>query len=368
MSKRIITLTFMLFISFLLVSAIPVYAGSGDIYDLDETIDNEIDVNLVEELHVTSSRNLDKIKNFPNIKNITVRNTYIADASYFNLDYQYSTLTFTYSVVNIANLKKDSFRVFSNDAFFISNKPTDYEVKGDILNSDWEREEKYDDRFTEIAKGIYKEGMTDLDVIKAVTLYVVKHMEYKVDAIGNTQAERVLNGNGVCGDYSYFEAQLLNKLGIFATPVGGYTNPNNPSMSTHQWVAVYLNDKFYYIDPTWLDLPSIEDATDDKIDDILKSSNCYMVDDSNELFMNKHIFTFDLSLIPIDNLKSKMSILVNDENNESSDSNSEKMDSNNSQIVQVEDTAKDCLPLWWLGGFLSILGVGVIYNITVKNN
>ena len=77
---------------------------------------------------------------------------------------------------------------------------------------------------------------------------------------------------GVCAHYAYLESQLLNKLGIFSLDISGYTDLNDRSNSTHAWVIVYINNKWYGIDPTWIDEPK-------KIfKNISKNNLYYMID------------------------------------------------------------------------------------------
>ncbi|MDO5785890.1 MAG: transglutaminase domain-containing protein, partial [Eubacteriales bacterium] len=112
---------------------------------------------------------------------------------------------------------------------------------------------------------------------------------------------------GVCAHYASLEARLLNKLGIFALEVGGYTEPGNMDFSGHVWDILWLNGKWYSVDPTWLDEASAIKALQEGY---AESLNYYMRNINDADFNALHYLDFtSYNLIPEKERVSHMSIL-----------------------------------------------------------
>ncbi|MDD6224429.1 MAG: transglutaminase-like domain-containing protein [bacterium] len=289
-----------------------VYAEvSSGVWNLDSLAQNGTtqDFKIVDTIEITSLDHVDRLAECTNIKYIFVKNLKILDASFLNLDYRYQSLYIDGSLVNVTNLDPNSFQeLFITNSYAIGD--TTHYTQSQWLNTEFAQEKDYDAKFTEIAKSIYQIDMTDEEIIRAVTRYVTESLEYDYECSGitscvkkGTAAEIALSGKGVCADYAYLESQLLNKLGIYAVTVLGHGNILRKKDTAHAWVSVYLNGKWYSIDPTWLD------NTKDWYTQ--KSHIFYMADpfDHNDPFNRNHYPGFDVGMIPTEYLESKVAIL-----------------------------------------------------------
>ena len=141
---------------------------------------------------------------------------------------------------------------------------------------------------------------------------------------------------GVCVHYSDFESRLLNKLGIFAISIAGCTNLNNCMNTGHAWTAVYVNDNWYYIDPTWIDDDdSIEALKSKNYQSSAMVSSWYMIPindpSSSYSTQRKPDFTMQDN-IPIEYRVSKISIL-NEILSNNEESNEESNEENNNETL-----------------------------------
>ena len=99
---------------------------------------------------------------------------------------------------------------------------------------------------------------------------------------------------GVCSNYTELESVLLNKLGIYAVTINGFTDRKDELNSYHSWNLVYLNDKWYIIDPVYLDLYDSSDAIEKDL-----SVEYYMKEVTRD-FLSNHIAYYNYLNIPTD--------------------------------------------------------------------
>lgn len=196
---------------------------------------------------------------FENLTNIIVKDCYKLDGSKI-IPNKKVNLSINNSVLDLSKFDISKFENIYTSIVYNTSKKTisDDNLKAGIVNSEYNIDKKYDAKLNKIAEKIYLKSKNKADIIKNVTLYVVNNLEYDYDDtyISLSMAESILKYKmGVCAHYAYLESQILNKLGIFSLDIGGYTDLNDRSNSTHAWVIVYINNKWYGIDPTWIDEP-----------------------------------------------------------------------------------------------------------------
>ena len=248
---------------------------------------------------------------FQNLRYLSFNNVYLDSSKDVFLQRHIDNLYFSNSVIDLNHFHLDEYKTVSiantYDLSIDEQLVKQYSLTG-FLNPEYQKDDTYDSYFDRVVKTIYEEGMTDEEKIEAVTLFVLKNMNYDYDKKYSdlSMSESIVKHHlGVADHYSYFEEQLLNKIGIFALAVNGYVDKSNPNNSTHTWIVVFLNNRWYFIDPTWLDSDSIE--TSQK----LMQSPYYMVpvDEITE-FSFDHFFDFSVyNLIPLEERVSHMSIL-----------------------------------------------------------
>lgn len=213
---------------------------------------------------------------FENLTNIIVKDCYKLDGSKI-IPNKKVNLSINNSVLDLSKFDISKFENIYTSIVYNTSKKTisDDNLKAGIVNSEYNIDKKYDEKLNKIAEKIYLKSKNKADIIKNVTLYVVNNLEYDYDGTyaSLSIAESILKYKmGVCAHYAYLESQLLNKLGIFSLDISGYTDSNDRSNSTHAWVIVYINNKWYGIDPTWIDEPK------KVFKNISKNNLYYMID------------------------------------------------------------------------------------------
>ena len=154
-----------------------------------------------------------------------------------------------------------------------------------------------------MAKYIYEDGLTDEEIIKKVTLFVLDYMQYDKNKNENNNNNECYSHYGICSNYTELESVLLNKLGIYAITINGYTDKNDEENSYHSWNMIFLNEKWYIIDPVYLDIYDSSDAISRDL-----SVEYYMKEETRD-FKTNHIAYYDYNNIPTEFLESRMSIL-----------------------------------------------------------
>lgn len=247
---------------------------------------------------------------FENLTNIIVKDCYKLDGSKI-IPNKKVNLSINNSVLDLSKFDISKFENIYTSIVYNTSKKTisDDNLKAGIVNSEYNIDKKYNEKLNKIAEKIYLKSKNKADIIKNVTLYVVNNLEYDYDGTyaSLSIAESILKYKmGVCAHYAYLESQLLNKLGIFSLDISGYTDSNDRSNSTHAWVIVYINNKWYGIDPTWIDEPK------KVFKNISKNNLYYMIDLSKKsnTFSIEHYPNLTLyNKILKNNRVSKMSII-----------------------------------------------------------
>lgn len=113
--------------------------------------------------------------------------------------------------------------------------------------------------------------MTDYDISKYLYDYLIKNVEYNLEAENNqTLVSALVDKETVCMGYAKAYEYLLRKAGIESTIVSGYGNDE-----AHAWNIVKLDNNWYYTDVTWGNIDY--DVNSDILDKIYneKSSEDY---------------------------------------------------------------------------------------------
>ncbi len=89
-------------------------------------------------------------------------------------------------------------------------------------------------------------SMTDLE--KALVLHdaIVDDVTYILDEENSSDYELIINGRGICEDYSRVYAYLLGQLGIRTEIV-------DSDEMLHEWMKVNIGGVYYHVDITWDD-------------------------------------------------------------------------------------------------------------------
>ncbi len=283
-------------------------ADVGMTYNLDELKDvtDQSILDFVDGVEITSLDNIDVLEKLSNVRSVWIDGIVIEDFSFINnIEHNLISLSIDSSYVDLSTLTKTNIQNINLTNTFVkdNNLGSINITRLDILNPKLLIDEEYDDQITAIAESIYEEGMSEKEIIKNVSLYVIDNMEF-TDAEYENIAQAVLNGKGTCAHYSYFATQLLNKLGITAISNSGLYI-DDEEINSHAWVEVYVDSEWYVIDISGIDNEyDREKIVNDEYDDF------YMAVSDSMVFAE---FTkdFDPRIIPVAELNFDMSILGN---------------------------------------------------------
>ena len=254
---------------------------------------------------IESNNDIENLPNTENITNIEIRNMVLDDISFLSNYRNIESITISGSTINISNLDEELInKIKYRNTYITGEYNTLYKFKESdrIVNTEYNYNPKYDDEFSRMAKYVYVEGITDEQIVKKVTLFVLDYMELN-NNIHPEEDKSCYSHYGICSNYTELEAVLLNKLGIYAITINGYTDKKDEVNSYHSWNLVYLNNKWYIIDPVYLDLYDSSDAIERDL-----SVEYYMKEITRDFNAN-HIAYYNHLNIPTDYLYSKISIL-----------------------------------------------------------
>lgn len=161
------------------------------------------------------------------------------------------------TVKSLPNLKKIvGFEV--NNAGMCSDELIKYCNEHGIQHPFTERSLEVKHKIEEIVSDTITEDMSEEEKIKALSEYIVNHMEYDYDLTGNVEGKAedikkgwgeslyysVIEGKGVCQGYSTYAQNLFNEAHIKAYRSEGYA---------HTWNLVQIGDEYYFVDLTNID-------------------------------------------------------------------------------------------------------------------
>lgn len=186
----------------------------------------------------------------------------------------YNALNKMESDVKLSTLDKNVIdHVFScvmNDhpeLFYIDGyKYTRYEVNGDLESISFggrytmspEEVTAVQSKLDEIVQQCLKDvplNEDEYNTIKYFYDYIILNTEYNYESENNQNICSVfLYGESVCQGYAKALQYLLQKVGLQAFLVTGFTNGES-----HAWNLVKINEEYYYVDPTWGDVSYYSD-------------------------------------------------------------------------------------------------------------
>ena len=251
------------------------------------------DLKGLEKINVFYSKvNFSKLNN-SNIKEVNIISSYVinddlsslSNSNIKKLDLDGSYITSIYSLKNVISLEELSLNSISNlrsldivtylpnlkilnfkgSEDLIDGNVFNYIKNNNIIGRNYDSSKymylngtKYEDELNKIIHGLNLDNLSNIEKIRKITLYVTSHIEYDekcgVDNICTDELEfntvaKALSGKGICYDYALLTNRLLNRAGIKSYLVGGYT----PKGLAHEWLNIYLDGKWYGLDPTWID-------------------------------------------------------------------------------------------------------------------
>lgn len=96
-----------------------------------------------------------------------------------------------------------------------------------------------------LAQSLVKDGMNDVEILKAFYTYVTEHITYDYDKADSVEAgylpdvdETLQSGTGICFDYAALTAAMLRSQDIPCKLEIGYSGDIK-----HAWIDVYIQNK-----------------------------------------------------------------------------------------------------------------------------
>ena len=191
------------------------------------------------------------------------------------------------TVKSLPNLKKIvGFEV--NNAGMCSDDLIKYCNENGIQHPFTEKSLQIKHKIEEIVSETITDDMNEEEKIKALSEYIVNHMEYDFDLTGNEETSEkikkgwgeclyysVIEGEGVCQGYSTYAQNLFNEAHIKSYRSEGYA---------HTWNLVQIGDEYYFVDLTNVD-GLIDEQQSTSLDDYnLEQYFLVPIEDSEEFF------------------------------------------------------------------------------------
>lgn len=239
-----------------------------------------------------SKVDLSKINN-SSIRELDIISSYVVNDNFSNLansnlkvlDLEGSYVTSIYTLKNVISLEELSLSSISNlrslepitylpnlkmlnftgSEELVNDKVLDYIRKNNIVGTNYDEsqymylDEELNKKLDDIIDSLKIEDLSEIEKIRKITLYVVDNLSYDEDCGVNNKCEysdinfnsvlKSLSGKGVCYHYALLTNKLLNRVGIKSYLVSGFTLKG----LAHEWINIYLDGKWYGLDPTWID-------------------------------------------------------------------------------------------------------------------
>lgn len=119
-----------------------------------------------------------------------------------------------------------------------------------------EEEAMLDDKIDIILSSLSLNNKTDYEKIRAIYKYAAEKITYSEnidDPYVYSAYNAVINGNAVCQGIAQLLYKMYNRSGIPCRIIAGISHDLSGRYDdgNHVWLIVKLEDKYYYLDPTW---------------------------------------------------------------------------------------------------------------------
>ena len=142
-----------------------------------------------------------------------------------------------------------------NNAGMCSDELLKYCEEKGIQHPFTERSLEIKHKLEKIVSDVVTEDMDEEEKIKALSEYIVNHMEYDFDVLDNAEKSpekivkgwgeclyySVIHGVGICQGYTLYAQNLFNEAGITSFKIDG---------TGHTWNLVQIDEEYYYVDLT----------------------------------------------------------------------------------------------------------------------
>ena len=249
---------------------------------------NNHKVSTLKELTLSTGKNID-LSLFPNIEKLTIYNPCGEDSLYDSVNNLKNIDTLNITITGLSNIDIKRFNVNNiiikgnlyDVAINISCEDINFlRSKGiNITYSDEDKLKSIDDYLNNVLLSLDLNNLNDNEIIDKVLLYVINHLDYSGDMnIDYYYKEGLLygainNDKHICGNYASFMQALLKRINKESYIISSEDY-------THAFNMVKIDNKYYFVDPTWLDYDDIVDALLNK-EDIESLSKWYRFDINN---------------------------------------------------------------------------------------
>lgn len=165
------------------------------------------------------------------------------------IEEKYEILMNTHDIISATLVYYEYGIEKTDDGFFISleNRFTTNNIELATINN----------KMDEFMQELNIDGLSETEIVEKIYSFVIDRMEYVDGGLDKHHSALgfVLDGEGVCQAYAVSMQMLLERVGIEARYIIGYTHPDeeSPEPIGHAWNMVKLDGNWYHIDATWDD-------------------------------------------------------------------------------------------------------------------
>ena len=289
---------------------------------------------------ITGIEDTNEIAKCKDLEELTLSATCVKDLSPLegtNLTYLDTSDSPIESFDSLKKMNKLDRLVTLNNDMAVSQDIIDYLNEKDIANEISEDSLKYQQQVKNIVKSIIKDDMNTNQKIRAIVDYVTDHITYDYDVetdedlLSTYNVEGLkyaLQGKGCCINYTALTTALLHEAKI---------NVYDQRSDNHIWNIVKLDNKFYYIDTTYIDCSGMDISNYMSDGKNFANSGCELTMPSslyNQINHVNHINTIQSS-------KSNQDYTSEQNQTKTQESSFTKTDESNKTSISNEEIAND---------------------------